>query len=269
MLMLMPLLLLARPIACAKANRRALWWALIYAALLYAFWLIEIAQSNLLVQTRLLYPAFPIFALLAASALEGVESLELSRFSLQRFTRLVILLVMGLTVPSYAFGLVADNPLAYLMGLESREAYLMRQQGDYYAAMKFVNAELPPDARVFFLWEPRTYYAERSTQPDVILDAWLHLRWQFNDVDAIAAALCARGYTHVLLSRAGLDYVLQTEEAPLAVDEARAVEQFVARHFRQVYGKTPLQIVTRAGKPGVLNAAADGYAIYASVERAR
>jgi hypothetical protein len=191
------------------------------------------------------------------------------RFSLQRFTRLVVLLVMGLTVLSYALGVVSDNPLAYLAGAESREAYLARHLGDYYAAMKFTNSNLPKDARVFFLWEPRSYYADRSTQPDAILDAWMYLRWQSRDVDSIAATLQARGYTHVLLSRTGLDFMLRTDDDPISIEEVRVLEEFATRHLRQVYGKTPLQIVTREGKPGVLDASADGYAIYAIVERAK
>ena len=235
---------------------------LFFSLALYLFWLGGVAGSTLLMQTRLLFLAFPAFALLAAVAFERLGGLDLSQFSIQRFARLVMLLVFGLTTLSYALGFASGDALGYLAGAESREAYLARNLGDYYAAMKFINASLPKDARVFFLWEPRSYYADRAAQPDAILDAWTHLCWQYRDVDSIAVALRERGYTHVLLSRAGLDFMLQTDNDPISLEDTRALEEFAARYLQQVYGKTPLQIVTREGKPAVLNAPGDPYAVY-------
>ncbi len=170
---------------------------------------------------------------------------------------------------SQALNLASDNALAYLAGFESREAYLTRHLDGYYAAIQFVNANLPANARVYFLWEPRSYYAERAVQPDAILDAWAHLRWQYHDVDSIAAALRERGYTHLLLSRSGLDFMLQTGNDPITLDDARALEALAARHLRQIYGKTPLEIVTRNDKPAVLGAADAPYAIYEITEQAQ
>jgi hypothetical protein len=163
-----------------------------------------VAQSKLLMQTRLLFPAFPAFALLAALAYERLSAFDLQQFSLQRFTRLVMLLVFGLTALGYAIGFASGGTFAYLVGVESREAYLARHLGAYGAALRFINTELPRDARIVFLWEPRSYYAARATQPDAILDAWAHLRWQYHDAATIAGEWRARGYTHVLLHRAGI-----------------------------------------------------------------
>lgn len=235
---------------------------LFFSIALYLFWLWGVAQSKLLMQTRLLFPAFPAFAILAAIAFERLRALDLPQFSLQRFTRLVVLLVLGLTALNYAIGFASSSALAYLVGAESRAAYLRRNLGDYGAALRFINTALPRDARVLFLWEPRVYYAERAAQPDSILDAWTHWRWQHRDVDAIAAELRGRAYTHLLLNRAGLDFILQTGYDPLSLDDLRGLEEFTARHLEQVYGKTPLRIITREGKPRVLNADQDAYAIY-------
>jgi hypothetical protein len=233
----------------------------LFTLLLYLFWLIGVAQSKLLMQTRLLFPAFPAFALLAALAYERLSAFDLQQFSLQRFTRLVMLLVLGLTALGYAIGFASSGTLAYLVGAESRAAYLARQLGAYDAALRFVNTQLPRDARVLFLWEPRSYYAARATQPDAILDAWAHLRWQYHDAATIAGEWRARGYTHVLLNRVGLDYILQSGYDPVSLDDVHVLEELLAR-ADQVYGKTPLHIVTREGKPAVLNAAEDAYAIY-------
>ncbi len=233
----------------------------LFSLALYLFWLVGVAQSKLLIQTRLLFPAFPAFALLAALAYERLSAFELPQFSLQRFTRLVMLLVLGLTALNYAIGFASSGALAYLVGAESRAAYLARHLDEYGAAVRFINTQLPRDARVLFLWEPRVYYVERAAQPDSILDVWMHLRWQYGEAGAIAAELRARGYTHLLLNRAGLDYILQTGYDPISLEDVRALEEWLAR-LSQVYGKTPLQIVVREGKPTVPNAASDGYAIY-------
>jgi hypothetical protein len=235
---------------------------LLFSLILYLFWLFGIAGSKLLLQTRLLFPAFPAFALLGAVAFYRLDALDLPQFSLRHFARLVMLVIFGLTTLSYTLGFASSDALNYLAGAMSRDAYLTRHLGDYYAALKFANTHLPPNARMFFLWEPRSYYAERSAQPDAILDAWAHLCWQYRDADAIAAILRARGYTHVFLSRAGLDFMLQTGDDPILLEDVQVLEEFAARHLRQVYGKAPLRIITRAGKPGVLDAVDDPYAIY-------
>lgn len=234
-----------------------------FSTILYLFWLLGVAQSKLLMQTRLLFPAFPAFALLAAIAYERLSVFDLPQFSLQRFVRLVVLLVLGLTALGYTIGLASSGTLEYLVGVESRAAYLARNLGEYGAVIRFINTQLPRDARVLFLWEPRIYYAERAAQPDSILDVWAHFRWQYRDADAIAAELLARGYTHILLSRAGLDYILQSGYDPVSLDDARALEEWLARYAKQVYGKTALQIVMREDKPAVIHAASDEYAIYA------
>jgi 4-amino-4-deoxy-L-arabinose transferase-like glycosyltransferase len=262
LLMLLPLLLVARTPHTSRLPFHVSRNLLFFSFCLYLFWLFGVASSKLLLQTRLLFPAFPALSLLGAIAFERLDALDLPQFSLQRFARLVMLLIFGLTGLSYALDFASSDALKYLAGAVPRDAYLTRHLGGYYVALKFVNANLPKDARVFFLWEPRSYYAERSSQPDAILDAWAHLRWRYRDADSIAAALRARGYTHVFLSRAGLDFMLQTGDDPISLEDVQVLEEFAARHLRQEYGKAPLRIITRAGKPGVLDAVDDPYAIY-------
>jgi 4-amino-4-deoxy-L-arabinose transferase-like glycosyltransferase len=240
---------------------RALRDVLIFSAMLYAFWLVGIAESKLLLQTRLLFPAFPLFALAAAVAFERLDALALSQFSLQRFARLLVLLVLALTALGYCIGVASGNALAYLVGAESRDAYLARHLGGYYAAMQFVN-ELPAASKVLFLWEPRSYYARRVVQPDAILDAFAHRRATLRDADSIAAALRSEGYTHILLSRGGLDYILQTGYDSITLEDAQVLQELLSRHAKPVYGKTPFEIVARENKPALRGAAEEPYAIY-------
>ena len=194
--------------------------------------------------------------------LQKVLSLDdLPQFSLQRFARLLVLLVLGLTAFNYAMGFASDNVFAYLSGFESRDTYLAGTLGGYYKAIQYVNT-LPPSSQTLFLWEPRSYYARRNVQPDAILDAFAHLDSQFHDADSLTAALRQQGYTHILLSRIGLDYLLQTAYDPIATADTQLLQEMTARYWKQVYGNTPFEIVTRDGVPALLNASDDQYAVY-------
>ena len=262
-LLFIPLLVLAFFNRTEKSARSPLARdALIFSAILYLFWLVGIAESKLLLQTRLLFPAFPILALLAAVGFDRLRDLDLPQFSLHRFATLLVALVIALTSMNYWLAWVGDNPLTYLTGAQSREAYLANHLGDYGAAIRFINTQLPSNARVLFWWEPRSYYAQRATQPEADLDAFAHLRYLYHDADTMASALRQQGYTHILLANGGLDYVLQQSSDPMGAEDISVLQTFAARYLRQVYGTAPLEIVTRAGKPSVRNAAADSYAVY-------
>ncbi len=263
LLALLPLLLLTIGKFRSSVTRDVL----IFSAILYVFWLIGLAESKLLLQTRLLFPAFPTLVLASAVAIERLDALTLTQFSLQRFARLFVLFVLGVTALSYLLGFAATNPLALIAGSQSRQGYLSSQLGDYYAAIQFLNHNLPTNSKTFFLWEPRSYYAARPVQPDVILDAFADRRSKYPDANAFAASLRAEGYTHVLLSRAGLDYLLQSGYDPISSQDLRVLQNLVSHDLRLVYGKTPFQIVTRDGKPALLDAEEDPYAIYEIVPR--
>jgi hypothetical protein len=230
---------------------------------LYAFWLAQLAQSKLLIQTRLLYPAFPALALLTAIVFDRLSLLDLPQFSIQRFTRLLIGMVLGMTGLSYALGFASDQPLKYLAGFETRDMFLARHLGEYYSAVQFLNTQLPPNANVLFLWEPRSYYVQRAVQPDTLLDMIPHARWKYSTADAVVQSWRDAGFTHVLLNRSGLDYMLQTGYDPIQADDIQVLQEISTRYLRLVYGKMPLEIAMRDGNLSVLGADSDAFAVYA------
>lgn len=259
LLMLIPLGLATARAAPRHPAPRALWW---FAGALYVAWLAGVAQSKLLSQTRLLFPAFPAFAILAAEAFDRLAHLTLPQFSIQRFTALVIGVVLSLNIISNGLALAADNPLAYLTGAETRAAYLARHLGAYDTVSQFVNTRLPSDARVLFLWETRAYYFRRAVQPDALLDTFAHQRFLCRDADSIAAMWRKMGYTHILLHRQGLEVMLATQYDPISADDLRVLQEVTTRHLKQIYGTTPLRIVTRDGKFSLVGAADEPYAVY-------
>ncbi len=269
MLALMPLLLLQSPKSKVQSPKSeadhsairnsqfAIRDLLIFSATLYAFWLLGIAGSKLLQQTRLLFPAFPVFALLAALAFEKLAALDLPQFSLQRFTTMLVIVILGLTLSSYLLGFAAVNPLAYLTGAESRGAFLARHLGAYDRAAQFINAQLPRDARVLALWEPRAYYLQRALQPDSILDAFPRVVARTRDADAILREWQRAGYTHVLLNRHGLNLLLTSQYDPISPADARVLQTILATRAMQLTG-APLEFIDGA----IPNAEKEPYAIY-------
>ncbi len=260
LLLLFPLLLFTyRDISPEK--RAALRDILVFAGILYVFWLVGIAGSKLLLQTRLLFAAFPMLALGAAVSLEQLGVLNLKGFSLHRFARLVVMLVVGVTAISYLFNFSSNDLFNYLSGAESRQAFLARHLSDYNGAVQFINAQLKPTDKVLFLWEPRSYYVQRAVQPDTILDVLPHLRWRYHNADAIITALRAEGFTHVLLDRQGLNYLLQTGYDPITDEDIQTLKDMRV-YLHQVYGRVPLEIASRESTPSVVGAESDRYAIY-------
>lgn len=199
----------------------------------------------------------------AAIGFDRLRTLDLPQFSLQRFARLLIGLVVGLTGLSSALGFASDAPLAYLAGFESRDTFLARHLGAYYSAVQFVNIQLPANANVLFLWEPRSYYVQRAVRTDTMLDLIPHARWKYSTADAVVKSWRDAGYMHVLLNRGGLDYMLQTGYDPIQTEDIQVLQEITVSYLSQVYGKTPLEIVSRDGRQSIVGADSDAYAIYA------
>lgn len=264
LLALIPLLLVRVIVARAGEDQRErvqVRTLAIFSTALFVFWLVGLAQSNLLIQTRLLFPAFPVFALLGAYAFERQSTLDLPQFSLQRFTRLVIVLVLGLTAFSYGLSVARSSVLAYVVGAETRQAYLAQSLGSYYDAVQFINTKLPTDAKLLFLWEPRSYYVDRAAQPDM-LDRWAHAYWQTPNVGEIVSSWRREGYTHVLFSRAGLNETLQLRSDPIDPKAVAALAELERGYLELIDDRTPLQLTSREGKPSLDAADTEPYAIY-------
>lgn len=246
-------------------SRSVLRDVLIFAAILYGFWLMGIAASRALIQSRLLFPAFPALALVAALALDALPALDLPQFSLARFARWLVVLVLGLTLLAQAFGFIALNPLPYLAGFETRDDYLARRltPSGYWDALQFLGHL--PAPKVLFLWEPRAYYAPDSAtvQPDEVLDTFAHLRYQYRDAAGIARALREQGYTYVLLNRWGLDFQLSDTLSGLSLDDVRMLQELTTHYAQQIYGALPLDYsIDSMGRIHVRDVDREPYSVY-------
>jgi 4-amino-4-deoxy-L-arabinose transferase-like glycosyltransferase len=218
-----------------RRKPRALTSMLWFGLAQYVVWAVGVVGSRSLFQSRLLLPALVSFCPGLAYVYDRLERFNLRGFSLRRLVGLVVTLVLSTNVVYQALDMVRLRPLPYLVGEESREAFLTRRLGGYYSAMRTV-AELPTGARVQFLWEPRSYYSERVVQPDPILETWKYLCEQYDrDVDAIAAQLRERGVTHLLLHTAGKDWVARESPDHLSPGDLVVLEMFTAQYLDVVW----------------------------------
>ncbi|MCG3208762.1 MAG: hypothetical protein FOGNACKC_02374 [Anaerolineae bacterium] len=203
---------------------------LVFALAHYLVWTLGVVWSQSLWQSRLLLPGLAALAPVSGWVWASLPGFNLPRFSLSRFVNIAVALTLALTLADVALLTLKIDPLPALAGFESRADYLTRRLGAHYAAIEQIN-QLPPAAKIVFLWEPRSYYCQRDCRPDSILDEFAHLVYRHGSAAAIARQWQAEGVTHVLIHRAGLEFMRQHQ--PAAVDEP-VLAQLLANHLQLV-----------------------------------
>jgi len=219
--------------AAEEARPVALTPLLIYVLAHFTVWTLGVIWSRSLWQSRLLLPGLVALAPLAGWVWAELPRFDRPQFSLNGFVNLAIGLALALSLVDTGLLTLKINPLPYLAGLESRDENLTRRLGAHYVAMQEINATLPAEAVVTFLWEPRSYYCRRDCRPDSILDKFPHLVRQYETAANIARAWHDQGVTHVLLHREGLNFILRETTAKIDV---AVLDQLVQTYLRPVEG---------------------------------
>jgi hypothetical protein len=130
---------------------------------------------------------------------------------------------------------LSKNPLPVVLGLESPASYL-RRANYIYPSMEFINAELPPQARVVYLWEGQTYYCQRDCLPDPIYDRWGDLVYRYQTPEAVLGQLQALGATHLLINHDGLKpWLRDRNPAGPRAEHIAAFYTFRGEYLTQLY----------------------------------
>jgi hypothetical protein len=235
-----PLLLIAAPLLVVvwrglnREERSVVGHLLVFLGVNYGLWLVGLARSALLMQTRLLLPVFGIVAVLGAVALDRLKALRSPHLDVGWLARAVMSLTLALLLFSTLITFLQVNPLPVVLGLESRDDYLARRLGVYHLAMSAVNA-LPPDSRIVFLWEPRAYACQVDCWPDALLDRFLHLTYLHPDADTIAREWREAGVTHVLLHRLGMEAIIEDSFDPVTPRDLAIMDDLETHYLYKVY----------------------------------
>lgn len=215
-----------------REERAVLGHLLLFFGVNYVLWLNGLARTALLLQTRLLFLTFGVLAVMGGVAVERLRSLRRPSFDVAWLARAVVSLTLALLLFSASIIFLRINPLPVLVGLESRGSYLSRRLGWYYVAVQDINQELPVDAVVLFLWEPRSYHCQGECWPDALLDRFLHMTHIYGyDAEAIAAAWRAQGATHVLLWRAGYEEIVKAGFDPVTDEDVATLDRLIAEEL--------------------------------------
>lgn len=208
---------------------------LAYALLHYGFWVLGVINSAPLWQGRLLLPALAALCPVLAWALADLKRFDHPHFSLHRFLHLVLAVVLGFGLAGQTAVWLTHTPFTYILGTQSRADYLEQQLDTLYTTTATLDTLLPSQSVVQFLWEPRTYYCQRTCRGDHILDKYTHLEHLHTTASSIAQALAAEGVTHLLIYEQGLTFLRDNNTAWVVPANAGEYEQFRAKHTRLLY----------------------------------
>lgn len=185
----------------------------IFSLLTFAAWTVGVINSIHLWQARLLLPGLFPFMIPTALGWDSLKAFDSSKFRLSFFADALIVVVIVLTVFDNGVFVLQRNPLAVAMGAQSRMGYIARVNPSYAALMQSID-ELPADAYVYSLFEPRSYSLPRRIQPDAINYNFAQDLNLYKTPEAILQQWKSQGYTHVLIYQRGLDFLLNDSSSP-------------------------------------------------------
>ncbi|WP_420627165.1 ArnT family glycosyltransferase, partial [Candidatus Leptofilum sp.] len=216
-----------------KKKRQIVGYLLLFFSISYLFWLLGVARSKSLAQGRLLTFILPSIAIISAIVLDYLPQVRAS-LDVDWMSRIMINIgLLGILLTTTATFL-GRNPLPAIIGLEPRLAYETRLMGAYRAALEEVN-QLPANANVLFLWEPRIYPCQRQCNSDVNLDELLHhVQGQGQHAEEIANAWREEGFSHVLLHQSGLNFIQDEENSPIKAKEQAVIAEIKTNQLQQI-----------------------------------
>ena len=191
-----------------------------------------LSSSSLLIQSRLLFPALPFLAALAAIGFDTVGHVGRWGVSVRFVLGGLVAFVLALTATGMIIDTIQADPISVVLRAESEQAYLARRLGYHYQAMQEIN-RLGGKPKVRFLWEPRSYYCGGGVlcEPDALLDRWWHDRQHFSTAEEVMTRWTEEGVTHVLFHRAGAEAVRAAGFVPLNVEDWEALGRFLEQQM--------------------------------------
>jgi hypothetical protein len=175
-------------------------------------WGIAGRLSGHLIRTQLYFALFPAFAALAGFGFAAAERMRLPKLRLGRLLDALVCVSLGLNALQVGLKAMDSGIFQVWSGQINEEAYLERNLGLYALVMSSLADQLPANARVLMLWEPRGYACAPSCDPDEIIDRWPHDLAAFGSADAVLANWRAVGYTQVLYYRLGARFIYEDPE---------------------------------------------------------
>ena len=215
-LLLAPLLILAywKITKDPLLEQRSLIAILFFSIASFAMWTLGVVNTHTLWQTRLLFPAIFPLSIPLAVGIRKVARIDTGKFKASFLLYFVVAAVIGLVCIENLQFFALRNPLSVVIGSESEKDYLNRVNPRYEQMLDLL-ADLPPDAIVYSLFEPRSFRSPVSFQPDVLVDQFARDVNLFGSNQNIVQAWRSKGYTHVLVYRWGVTFLHDNQPSVL------------------------------------------------------
>jgi hypothetical protein len=221
LLALTPAALFARRDSAATVRAAAL-----FLVVGWAGWAAASLYSVQLIQSRLYYVFFPAWAVVAGAGFAGLLRLRLPRLRFGLLAQAIVLISLAPSAIWAGLAILRDRPQDSILGIESDASYRSRRLGLYEFAMQSVE-RLGPEASVLSLWEARGLACRPACRPDYWLDRWFVKRTRGGDPSQILDGWRDEGVTHLLLYRAGAEFVRSTDSR-YGADDWQALEDLLA-----------------------------------------
>ena len=210
----------------SRRMAKVVWGGFVLVSII--LWSLGVMQSRGLWQTRLLLPALVVLAIPTAYGIHWSRRLNIPDVLRVRYLfQWGVLLVAGVALLEMWSFTAFRHPTTYIFGLESRETYYQRALTDYADLSRLIQEHTEPDARVFFLFEPRSYGLHREILPDAILDHWAWYLHRLHTPEAVKRGLQCEGYTHVLVYRWGMDFLIENHPEQMTPQRTADLRAFL------------------------------------------
>ena len=203
----------------------------VFSLLSFIAWTIGVINSSALWQGRLLFPTLILFAIPTALAWDSLQQFDTSKLRISFLVNALIAVVIALTIFDLGIFVLQRNPLAVAIGAQTREKYIERVNPSYASLMNIMD-KLPANARVYSLFEPRSYGFPRTTQPDPINYNFAHDIYLYKTPDAIIQHWKAEQYAYIIVYERGQEFMFKYA--------ARKFSAEMQRELRETLGKLKL-----------------------------
>jgi hypothetical protein len=113
-----------------------------------------------------------------------------------------------------------------MAGKLNQDEFLEQNLGWYARSMKAIN-DLPDNALVLMLWEPRSLYCLPKCVADEVIDRWKHDRTMGKEANIILEQWRSRGYSHLLYYRLGAEYI-RNEDKRYSPDDWETLDSLLS-----------------------------------------
>jgi hypothetical protein len=180
----------------------------VFCLLSFGAWTVGVINSSALWQSRLLFPALILFSIPSALAWDSLKYFDTTRLRISFLFNALAVMVITLTLIDNTIFVLQRNPLAVATGAQTREHYIERINPSYAALMTLMD-ELPAQANVYSLFEPRTYGLPRRTHPDAIVSNFAHDAYLYPTSAEIIQHWKSKQYTHIFVYERGREFMVE------------------------------------------------------------